>query len=185
MPLSPIGEPPSPVLIIGAGPAGLAIAACLRQRGLPLRLVDRRGQPGGAYRDIYGNTTLSSPARYDSLPGLALSAPGEFVAAREYRNYLIDYAAFHQLPIETGTIQSIARDGGRFAVTFEGGQTASYRAVVVASGAVRPSADAQHRRPRPRQTPLAMLRRTSKTPTRTSCTRPPGLARSTFAMPGC
>ena len=36
------------VLVIGAGPAGLAVAACLKREGVPFRLVDRRGATGGA-----------------------------------------------------------------------------------------------------------------------------------------
>ncbi len=34
-------EPAYPVLVIGAGPAGLATAASLARRGIPYRLLER------------------------------------------------------------------------------------------------------------------------------------------------
>ena len=134
MPQPPTGESQSSVLVIGAGPAGLSTAACLQQRGIAARLVDRRGQPGGAYRDIYAETTLSSPARYNSLPGFALSAGGEYVTARQYRDYLVEYANFHRLHVEQDSIEAIARDAQACAVVFASGETARYRAIVVATG---------------------------------------------------
>lgn len=42
--------PPSPVLIVGAGPTGLVLALRLAAHGMPLTLIDRRSGPGLASR---------------------------------------------------------------------------------------------------------------------------------------
>ena len=61
-----------PVLVVGAGPAGLATAACLRERGVPSLVLDKRGIPGGAYNEMHDGLTLSSPTALNALPGYPL-----------------------------------------------------------------------------------------------------------------
>ena len=132
------------VLIIGAGPAGLAAAVCLRREGIPFHLVDRRGATGGAYLRIYDRITLASPTRYTGLPGLRIKIPGEYVTVPEYRAYLDRYAVHHGLVSEQTEVQRVERQGSGFLVYFAGGgQPARYEAVVCATGMfdfpVRPS----------------------------------------------
>ena len=123
------------VLVVGAGPAGLAIAACLKRRGVTFDLVDRRGEVGGAFNLMYDGITLFSPARYTSLPGLKLHCAGEYVTAVEYRDYLHAYANHHGLKPRKAEIVSIVRSGHEFTVQFAGeSQTRGYAVVVVATG---------------------------------------------------
>jgi putative flavoprotein involved in K+ transport len=123
------------VLVIGAGPAGLAVSACLKREGVRFRLVDRRGVTGGAYNHIYPGITLASPTRYTGLYGLRLRTRGEYVTAPEYRAYLERYAAHHGLTAERAEVCRIERQAGSFLVHFAGGDSPiSYRAVVVATG---------------------------------------------------
>jgi len=122
------------VAVIGAGPAGLAVAAGLRGRGVEARVVDRAGVAGGAYREMYPALALASPASFNGLPGLALDAAGEYVTAGEYRAYLERYAGHCGIEVERGTVERIERrDGGGFEVTVDG-RPAAARAVVVATG---------------------------------------------------
>jgi putative flavoprotein involved in K+ transport len=122
------------VLVIGAGPAGLAVSACLRREGVPFRLVDRRGVTGGAYHYIYPGITLASPTRYADLPGLPLRTRGEYVTAPEYRAYLEHYAAHHRLTAERAEVRLVERRGHGFLVHFAETGPSYYPAVVVATG---------------------------------------------------
>jgi putative flavoprotein involved in K+ transport len=138
-------------VIIGAGPAGLAVAACLRAQGRTARIVDRAGAPGGAYREIFDGMTLASPAVFNALPGLPLAHAGEYTTVPEYRAYLERYAAHHRLDVERGTVERVERApagsagggsgesggggarGTRFRVVVDG-SPADASAVVVATG---------------------------------------------------
>jgi putative flavoprotein involved in K+ transport len=123
------------VVVVGAGPAGLATAACLRGAGVPYRLLDRTGQPGGAYREIYDRITLASPAALDSLPGLPLAAQGTYVTAGEYLAYLGRYAAHAGLEVEPADVRSVRRDAEGFVVDAGAGEPSlRARFVVVATG---------------------------------------------------
>ncbi len=123
------------VLIIGAGPAGLAVSACLTRRGVGFDLVDRHGVTGGAYRHIYAGVTLASPARFTELPGLPLRFPREYITATEYRAYLERYADRHGLAARRAEVAGVRRQGHDFIVSFtDGTRPGTYRAVVVATG---------------------------------------------------
>jgi cation diffusion facilitator CzcD-associated flavoprotein CzcO len=53
-----------PVVVIGAGPVGLAAAAHLHERGLPFTVLEAGEGPGAAVRQ-WGHVRLFSPWRYD------------------------------------------------------------------------------------------------------------------------
>jgi len=121
-------------LIIGAGPAGLATAACLREAGVPFLLVDRAGAPGGAYRALSTRITLASPAVLDSLPGLPLECPTTYVDVGAYRAYLARYAQHAQLQVTAAEVAAVARAGGGFVARLAAPPEISARVVVVATG---------------------------------------------------
>lgn len=123
------------VLVIGAGPAGLAISAGLEAIRVETHLVDAHGVVGGAYSRMYPRITLSSPAPYLSLPGLPLRADTAYVSAAEYQAYLRSYAAHHSLAVERRRVVSIDREDGGFIVAFDDQPTRhAYDTVVVATG---------------------------------------------------
>jgi cation diffusion facilitator CzcD-associated flavoprotein CzcO len=53
-----------PVLVIGAGPAGLAAAAALTRRGVPVRVVEQADAVGAAWRAHYDRLHLHT-VRWD------------------------------------------------------------------------------------------------------------------------
>lgn len=119
-----------PVVIVGAGPAGLAVAAALAARRIGHVLIDAAGEPGGAYRTAYPGMTLVSPTEMSALPGLALAARGRYPTVGELRAYLQHYATHHRLAIDRAEVGNVTR---ALAVTTDRGAIEA-RAVVVASG---------------------------------------------------
>lgn len=64
----------APTLVIGAGPAGLAVAACLKARGVPAVILERDAEVGASWRRHYDRLHLHTAARHSSLPGLGFPA---------------------------------------------------------------------------------------------------------------
>jgi hypothetical protein len=123
-----------PALVIGAGPAGLAVAACLGEAGIAADLVDRRGAPGGAFLGISPETRLLSLASHLGLPGLPCEPGSLYTTAGAYRAYLGRYAEHHGLAPRSSAVSSVERHGDRFEARFDGELSAGYSAVVVATG---------------------------------------------------
>jgi len=109
----------SQVVIIGAGPAGLAAAACLARRGIPYALLERGDAPAAGLRRVDPDMRLFSPARLSRLPGmdaawLGATYPtfGQFVAA------LDRYRETFSLQVTTQTeVTSIQREADGFVVS--------------------------------------------------------------------
>ena len=59
-----------PVAVLGAGPVGLAAAAKLIERGLPIVVLEASSRVGASLLD-YGHVRLFSPWRYDVDPSMA------------------------------------------------------------------------------------------------------------------
>lgn len=60
------------VIIIGAGPAGLAVALCLARRGVGYTLLERGPTPLTSLRRIDPEMELLSPMRLSRLPGMPM-----------------------------------------------------------------------------------------------------------------
>ncbi len=56
------------VLIVGAGPAGLACAACLARAGVGYRVVERAGSVGSSWRRHYDRLHLHTDRGHSGLP---------------------------------------------------------------------------------------------------------------------
>ncbi len=122
-------------IIIGAGAAGLATAARLRQRGLPYRLIDAGDAVGASWRDRYDSLKLHTVRWLSALPGKPIpKAYGPWVRRDDLVRYLQDYAGELDLRPELGVRATrVDADGSGWRVeTSAGPLTAD--AVVVASG---------------------------------------------------
>lgn len=58
-----------PVIIVGAGQAGLATAYYLRRAKIPALILDNQPGPGAAWRHTWPSMTLFSTAEFSNLPG--------------------------------------------------------------------------------------------------------------------
>jgi len=122
-------------IIIGAGAAGLATAARLRQRGLPYRLIDAGDAVGASWRDRYDSLRLHTVRWLSALPGKPIpKAYGPWVRRDDVVRYLQGYAEEFDLRPELGVAATrIEDDGAGWRVETSAGPLAA-DAVVVASG---------------------------------------------------
>lgn len=88
------------VVVVGAGPGGLAVAAALGQVGVPALVVDRAPHVGSSWRRHYDRLRLHTPRRWSGLPGLPIPRGfGRWVARDDVVHYLEAYAAHHRLDL--------------------------------------------------------------------------------------
>ena len=123
------------IVVLGAGPAGLAVGAMLRRNGLDPLLVDRADSVGSTWQHHYDRLHLHTARTLSQLPGLRMPRSyGRFVARADVVDYLERYASHHQLRLALGTaVQRVERAGaGWRLITTDGAiETTS---VVVATG---------------------------------------------------
>jgi len=125
------------VLVLGAGPAGLATAGCLPQRGLRPYVIEKGEQLAASWRAHYDRLHLHTIKALSSLPGLPFpDACPRYVPRQAVVDYLAAYAEHHGITPQLGEeAVAITRiDGGWQTSTANGSRHAS-KVVVVATGA--------------------------------------------------
>jgi putative flavoprotein involved in K+ transport len=130
------------VVVVGAGPGGLAVAATLRAHGVEALVVDRNPRVGSSWRGHYDRLHLHTPRRWSGLPGYPIPRRfGRWVARDDVVRYLEEYAAHHRLTLRLGSgVTRVDRsgtgpsEGARWVVRLEDGATVEARHVVVATG---------------------------------------------------
>lgn len=123
------------VLVIGAGPAGLASAYYLEQAGISYRVIDQAEVIGSTWNSLYPSLRLNTTRFYSHLPGQRFPLrTGIFPTGKDYHAYLTDYARRHAFNIHLGvTVHRACPEGdGWRVVTSEG--SAWYPAVISATG---------------------------------------------------
>jgi len=82
------------VLIVGAGPAGLASAACLAQRNISFILIEAESLVGARWRRHYDRLCLHTTKTRSTLPGLSFPREvGIYPSRSQVVAYLETYAA--------------------------------------------------------------------------------------------
>jgi putative flavoprotein involved in K+ transport len=125
-----------PVVIIGAGQAGLAMSHCLTQRRIE-HVVLERGRIAERWRsERWDSLRLLTPNWMTRLPGWSYDGddPDGYMTAPEFVRYLADYAGSSGAPIKAGTTVLSVRStpfGYRVETNWFGWET---RAVVIATG---------------------------------------------------
>ncbi len=97
------------VVIVGAGPAGLATAYELQRRGVPYRILERNAI-GHTWSNQYDRLHLHTLKQVSALPGLPMPASyTRFPSAHAFHAYLRAYAQHFKLNITCGVEVKDAR----------------------------------------------------------------------------
>jgi cation diffusion facilitator CzcD-associated flavoprotein CzcO len=119
--------PSIPVIIVGAGAAGLATAACLKQRGVHSVIFEAGDDIATTWRSLYDRLHLHTIKELSGLPDYPISARAQrYLARDEFVAYLRDYARHFDLRIETRqrVARASRRDGLWVVETPQGERTA-------------------------------------------------------------
>jgi putative flavoprotein involved in K+ transport len=121
------------VVIVGAGAAGLATAALLRNAGVEAVLLEAGPEPGAAWRNRYDRLHLHTPRLLSGLPGRRMPRSyGRWVSRDDLLEYLRDYA--EGLEVRTSVrVERIEQDGEAWRLDTAQGPLHA-QAVIVATG---------------------------------------------------
>ncbi len=124
-----------PVLIVGAGPAGLASAACLKQRGIEPLVLEAGASLGNSWRHHYDRLRLHTVKQQSHLPGVPFAKElARYPTRAEVIAYLDAYAAhFNIVPRTAEAVRRVLAAADGFVVE-SARATYRARAVVIASG---------------------------------------------------
>lgn len=125
-------------IVIGAGPAGLAVAACLRRQHEDCLILERSDSVGSSWRRHYDRLHLHTDKRHSSLPYFALPHNYPRYPSRDQVvAYLEGYAArFGLTPSFGQEVVSAARHGGAWHVHTSSAQFSAPN-LVIATGLAR------------------------------------------------
>lgn len=123
------------VLVIGAGPAGIASAYALQQTGIACVVVDRADTIGATWASLYPSLRLNTSRYFSHMPGLRFPAHyGLFATGAQYHEYLVQFVQRHQFSICLGIqVERVAPEGNDWRVETSMG-VFHYRAVILATG---------------------------------------------------
>ncbi len=100
----------SQAIVVGAGPAGLAVGACLKRAGVPCVILERSDRVGGTWHGHYERLHLHTPKAYSGLPGLPFPRDYPRYPSRlQVIAYLEAYARHFQLQPRFGQQVTAAR----------------------------------------------------------------------------
>jgi cation diffusion facilitator CzcD-associated flavoprotein CzcO len=121
-------------VVIGAGPAGLASAAHLRRRGVPVVVLERGDGIGASWRGRYDRLRLNTSRWFSRLPGGSYApGTGVFPARDEVVAYLEDYARDNDLEVRLSTrVERIDPQGAGWVVRTTAGDVTAEQVVVAA-----------------------------------------------------
>jgi cation diffusion facilitator CzcD-associated flavoprotein CzcO len=123
------------VVVVGAGPAGVAVAVSLRDRGLRPVLIDRANQVASSWRGRYDRLKLNTGKQFSHLPRRPYpKGTPTFPTRLQVADYFDRYARQHGIELRLGTqLERIdSWSGGWRLVTSRGDIDAQQ--VVVATG---------------------------------------------------
>jgi putative flavoprotein involved in K+ transport len=121
------------VVIVGAGPAGLAAAWCLRRRGIDPLVLDRGPSVATSWRSRHDHFHLNTPRAFSHQPGRRMPRRfGALPGRDDYVSYLESYATGMRLQLGTELRRAERASDGWLLETNTGSLTA--RHLIVATG---------------------------------------------------
>ncbi len=123
-------------LIIGAGPAGIAMAGRFSKAGMSYRLIEKSERPGDTWRNHYDRLHLHTTRKLSALPHMPYPASyPKYIPRDLFVNYLESYLTEMNIEANCGeTISSIRRVGDRWHCETEQGGNYDAATVIVATG---------------------------------------------------
>ncbi|MCS7071186.1 MAG: NAD(P)/FAD-dependent oxidoreductase, partial [Anaerolinea sp.] len=123
------------VLVIGAGPAGLAAGYYLERAGIDYLIVERTDHIGSTWAGLYPTLRLNTASFVSHLPGQRIPLRyGIYMLGRDFYAYLVNYAHRHPFRIQfrVEVTRVTPRANGWWVETSAGSRW--YPCVIVASG---------------------------------------------------
>jgi indole-3-pyruvate monooxygenase len=122
-------------LVIGAGPAGLAVGACLRRCGVPFQIVEQAGTIGSSWRRHYDRLHLHTDRGHSALPYLNFpKGTPRYPSRDQVIAYLEQYAEHFGIAPHLGQrVERVRYREGEW-ITMSGACVYRSKHVVVATG---------------------------------------------------
>lgn len=123
------------VVVVGAGPAGLAVAACLQHQGIAHVLLEKANHIAPAWRTHYDRLHLHTSRALSGLPHFPMPRHlSRYPSRQQVVDYFEAYVAANGLkPLLGVAVEEIVRENGRWRSQTSAGHIGS-RAVVMATG---------------------------------------------------
>lgn len=123
-------------VVVGAGPAGIAVAFCLRRKGVPVVVVEKDDKVAPAWHRHYERLHLHTNKAASGLPGQPMPSDYPRYPSRDQvAEYLTGYAQTADLDVRFDTeVTRVGCSNGSWTVETAGGQVFASENVVVATG---------------------------------------------------
>jgi len=129
------------VIIVGAGPAGLAVAASLQRRRISHLILEKHNsqESFGSWNQHFSGLEITTQKKWCNLPGFAWDekdCQGDYITSNDYQRYLHQYTKRFDIRIKRGIIVQKIHKGHLGGWLVECSDNVVYEApyVVIATG---------------------------------------------------
>lgn len=127
-------------LIIGAGPAGLAMAGRMRKAGLDFEIIEQSKKVGNAWHNHYDRLHLHTVKQWSHLPYLPFPEDYPlYVSRQQLTQYFADYAVHFKIQphFETQATAITKQEDGSWEVQTQNGKIYLAENVIISTGVNR------------------------------------------------